>query len=67
MKLRAFETLQPPPLIIEIDASALQSIKDCAHRIYLETKVPSQVPCILQALHDYILARGLTPNFKVIK
>lgn len=65
---RAFKPEQTKSTFITIDAKALHSIKDIAHKLDQEdfgSPMTRHHRIMFQALHDYLALRGAAPCFEV--
>ena len=51
---------------IKIDAKALQTILDYAHKYYSYSYAPSPPVEIIKALQTYIITQGGSPGFEVV-
>lgn len=60
------DTTTPKPPVVIIDQSALDNIADIARRIFAEQSEPFNAHRVMfRALSDYMLRKGVTPNFQV--
>jgi hypothetical protein len=61
----AFRKQDEPVEHVVIDRSAMNEIRDRAHKIYMQTLRPDAVLVMFQALKDYMEKRGAKANFTV--
>lgn len=62
---RAFQLPDPPQAHVVIDSRALNTIKDIAHKLWMETKLPNANLLMLEALRLYMDRKGAVANFSV--
>ena len=64
---KAFQDPAPRSEVVRIDRAAMNEIRDIAHGLWMESKLPNANVLMLEALRRYIVKMGVAePNFEIV-